>query len=329
MLSRELNRWTFSEVTIVGHSPAIREIVEFIERLAGRGGPTTVLIRGESGTGKDVVARAIHARGPRRDGAFIDVNCTALPEQLLESELFGHEAGAFTDAKSSKRGLVELAEGGTIFLDEIGEMPISAQAKLLRFIEARRFRRVGGIRDLEVDVQVLVATNRNLEEAVERGGFREDLFYRLNVVPIVLPPLRQRREDIAPLTTLFIEQLASGMRRPGPEVSVGAMRLMESYDWPGNARQIRNILERIMLFYDVDRIQPEHLPPEIGGVSTEEVLDFVLPSEGVDLEEIQKSLIEQALARAGGNKTEAARLLGISRDTLRYRLEKYQIGQNQ
>jgi len=323
---REGNRWQFSDVTLVGRSFAMRRVAEVITRLALRGSPANVLIRGESGTGKDIVARAIHARGPRRDHAFIAVNCTALPDSLVESELFGHQAGAFTDARDDKRGLFELAHGGTLFLDEVGDMPKAAQAKLLQVMEHHSVRRVGGVRDIPVDAHVVAATNRDLEVAVAEGEFREDLYYRLNVVPVHVPPLRERREDIAPLAHHFLAALAAELRVTERRLSPEALRALEAHDWPGNARQLRNVLERTVLLQDEDVIEVRSLPPEIAGARERARIAagaFVLPSEGVDLEELERDLIRQALEQSGGNKSRAARLLGLSRDTLRYRVEKY------
>ncbi len=320
---REGNRWQFSDVTLVGRSAAMGEIAALIARIAERGSPSTVLVRGESGTGKDIVARAIHARGPRRDRPFISVNCTVLPEHLVESELFGHERGAFTDAKESKRGLIELAQGGTIFLDEIGDMPGPAQSKLLEFLETRRFRRVGGVRDIEIDAHVVTATNRNLEEAVESGSFREDLFYRLNVIPINIPPLRRRPEDVAPLADHFVESLCNEMSIPRRTLEPGAVRALEAYPWPGNAREMRNLIERLLLLTDGDSIRASHLPAAVRGDPAVEAGGFVLPAEGLSLDQLERDLIVQALERSAGNKSKAARLLGVSRDTLRYRLEKH------
>lgn len=322
---RDGYRWQFSDVTLVGRSHALRKVAELITRIGIKGSPTNVLVRGESGTGKDVVARALHARGPRAARPFISVNCTALPESLVESELFGHQAGAFTDAREAKRGLLELADSGTIFLDEIGDMPKGAQAKLLGFLEGKTFRPVGGVRDVEVDVHVIAATNRDLEAAVAEGAFREDLFYRLNVVPIVLPPLRQRPEDVAPLALHLVERLCDDLRQPVREISPEAMQAMERYAWPGNVRQLRNALERILLLNDEGPIALSHLPQEIQGAAVDGERTVVLPPSGLSLDELERELIAQALERAGGNKTGAARLLGLSRDTLRYRLEKYGI----
>jgi two-component system, NtrC family, response regulator AtoC len=318
-------RWQFADVSLVGRSPAMRKIAELISRLGAKGSTMNVLLRGESGTGKDVVARAIHARGPRSTQPFVAVNCTSLPDQLVESELFGHEAGAYTDAREAKRGLFEIAHGGTVFLDEIGDIPKSMQAKLLHFLETYEFRRVGGVRSIEVDVQVIGATNRNLEAAVAAGDFREDLFYRLNVVPIVIPPLRERPEDISPLAAHFVELLCQDLRQPIREMTKESVRALEAYSWPGNARELRNVIERVLLLEDSDAIRADQLPAEVSGNGTRNSKGMVLPANGVDLEELERDLICQALARADGNKTGAARLLGLSRDTLRYRLEKYGI----
>jgi two-component system, NtrC family, response regulator AtoC len=325
--NREGNAWRFRDVMLVGRSFAMRRVAEVVTRLALRGNPTNVLITGESGTGKDVVARAIHARGPRRDRAFINLNCTALPEALVESELFGHEAGAFTDAREAKTGLFELASGGTLFLDEIGDMPKAAQAKLLQVLESGTLRRVGGVKDVPVDVHVVAATNRDLEEAVRAGDFREDLFYRINVVPIQVPPLRDRSEDIAPLALHFLDQLCTEMRLPSRRLTPDALKALESHEWPGNARQLRNVLERILLLRDEDVIDLPELPPEFreheAVALSEPEGAFTLPAEGVDLDAVERGLIRQALERTGGNKSRAARLLGLSRDTLRYRVEKH------
>ncbi|HSJ16006.1 MAG TPA: sigma-54 dependent transcriptional regulator, partial [Longimicrobiales bacterium] len=262
---REGFRWQFSDVTLVGRSHAVRKIAELVMRLALKGSAVNVLIRGESGCGKDVIARALHARGPRAAHPFIAVNCSALPEHLVESELFGHDAGAFTDARTAKQGLFELAHRGTIFLDEIGDMPPAAQAKLLAFLETRRFRRVGGIHDIEVDAHVVAATNRELEAAVATGLFREDLFYRLNVIPIEVPPLRERPEDVAPLAQHFLERFCRQLRQPLRRLDPDALAVLEAYPWPGNARQLGNTLERVLLLTDDDPIRVESLPPEVRG----------------------------------------------------------------
>lgn len=324
---RQGYNWQFADVTLVGRSYGMRRIAELIARIADKASSTNILIRGESGTGKDVVARAIHAHGTRRSRPFISVNCTALPEHLVESELFGHEAGAFTDAREAKKGLFELANNGTIFLDEIGDMPVAAQAKLLGFLEMHSFRRVGGVRDIEVDVHVVAATNRDLEGRVARGEFREDLFYRLNVIPIHVPPLRERPEDIGPLAHHFVDTLSRELRVAARRIAENTMRALEQYAWPGNARELRNVVERSLLLEDGDEIALATLPPELQGAAQQPEKVFVLPAAGLSLDQLERELICQALERAGGNKSGAARLLGLSRDTLRYRLEKYALEQ--
>ena len=322
-------RWQFADVTLVGRSAALRRIADLITRVAAKGTPVNVLVSGESGTGKGVIARAIHARGPRRSQPFVSVNCTSVPEHLVESELFGHEAGAYTDAKDVKRGLFEIADKGTVFLDEIGDMPKAMQSKLLHVLESHEFRRVGGVRSLEVDVHVITATNRTLEESVANGEFREDLFYRLNVINIRIPPLRERPEDIAPLAAHFVDELCRELGSPQREIAPDGLAALERYAWPGNVRELRNVLERVLLLEDGDVITLSHLPPEIGGrgaaAAQNHAPTFVLPASGVDLETLEREFLCQALERTAGNKTSAARLLGLSRDTMRYRLEKYGI----
>ncbi|MDH5551576.1 MAG: sigma 54-interacting transcriptional regulator, partial [Gemmatimonadota bacterium] len=269
---------------------------------------------------------AIHAQSDRRDQPFLQINCTALPEHLVESELFGHERGAFTDARERKKGLAELADGGTLLLDEIGDMPLAAQAKLLQFLEDSRFKRVGGTSDVTVDVRVIAATNRALETAMAEGTFRSDLFYRLNVVPITIPPLRDHPEDVAPLAEHFARQLARDLKRDPPRLTPDAMRVLEGYAWPGNVRELRNVLERALILEETLEIRPEHLPAELSahGTATDDAAAFVtLPPEGVELTNLELGLIRQALARTDGNVTQAAKLLGLTRDTLRYRMEKH------
>ena len=326
---REGYRWQFADVTLVGRSAALRRIADLITRVGAKGTPVNVLVSGESGTGKGVIARAIHARGPRRSQPFVSVNCTSVPEQLVESELFGHEAGAYTDAKDVKRGLFEIADKGTVFLDEIGDMPKAMQSKLLHVLETHEFRRVGGVRSLEVDVHVITATNRTLEESVAKGEFREDLFYRLNVINIRIPPLRERPEDIAPLAAHFVDELCRELGIPQREIAPDGLSALERYSWPGNVRELRNVLERVLLLEDGDTISLAHLPTEIGGQGAasagSNAPTFVLPASGLDLEALEREFLCQALERTAGNKTSAARLLGLSRDTMRYRLEKYGI----
>jgi transcriptional regulator with PAS, ATPase and Fis domain len=290
-----------------------------------------VLITGESGTGKDLIAQAIHSRGPRRTKPYVEVDCAALPETLIESELFGHEKGSFTDAHAQKRGLFEVAKGGVVFLDEIGEMNLLTQAKLLRALENRRFRRVGGTVDLPLDAAVVAATNRDLQKEVKAGRFREDLYFRLHVVPIEIPPLRQRKEDIAPLVAHMLERTARDLGRPVPQLNNDAFAILERYPWPGNAREVRNVIERLLILRSGNAaLRADELPLEVrmgatGGDApgTSPGCPFVLPEGGVDLEAVERGLLEQALVRAHNNQTQAARLLGITRYALRYRLEKH------
>jgi two-component system response regulator AtoC len=318
--------WQFAGVEIVGRSAAMQRVVELVGRVAASEG-TTVLVRGESGVGKEVVAQAIHARSARGAFPFLEINCTALPETLLESELFGHERGAFTDAKERKLGLLELADRGTVLLDEIGDLPPGAQAKLLRFLETRTFKRVGGVRDVSVDVRVVASTNRDLEAAVRDGSFRRDLYFRLNVVPILIPPLRERPEDVAPLARYFLDRMTSTMRRAPRTIQKEALAMLERYAWPGNVRELKNVIERAVILEERGEIRPDDLPDEIkpGGRALDLEPGFRLPAGGIDLESLERDLIRQALEQARGNKTRAAALLGLSRDTLRYRLEKYGI----
>ncbi|MFN7145404.1 MAG: sigma-54 interaction domain-containing protein, partial [Myxococcota bacterium] len=258
----------------------------------------------------------------------MEIDCTALPEHLMESELFGHERGAFTDARATKRGLFEVAAGGVLFLDELGELPLGMQAKLLRALENRKFRRVGGVADIPMNVAVIAATNRNLRDEVKAGRFREDLFFRLHVVPIEVPALRERREDIPALVHHFVERLNKSFGRSVKGTSGAAMDLLQRYRWPGNVRELRNVMERTVILMQEDVIQAADLPPELrfqGGSGAAPVTPgcpFVLPEEGVDLEGVERGLLEQALARTAGNQSAAARLLGISRYALRYRMEK-------
>jgi two-component system response regulator AtoC len=310
---------------LLGESPAMRRLYETLGRLEEVDAPTVLLI-GESGTGKDLIAQSIHERGPRRRGPFMEVDCTSLPEQLIESELFGHEKGSFTDARATKRGMFEVARGGTIFLDEIGEMALATQAKLLRALENRKFRRVGGVATIPLDAGIVAATNRDLGGEVQKGRFREDLFFRLNVIRIDVPPLRERREDLPLLVDHFVQRFNQDFRREIKGVSEEALDLMQRYRWPGNVRELRNVVERIVILEPTDVIQARHLPPEIRysqGASQATSGPFILPEEGVDLEELERNLIQQALDRTSNNQSASARLLGISRYALRYRMEKH------
>ncbi len=312
---------------IVGNSPAMQEVLATVERVA----PTnsTVLLGGESGVGKDMIARAIHQHSRRAGGPFVKINCTAIPENLLESELFGYEKGAFTGATVAKPGKFELADQGTIFLDEIGDMPGSLQAKLLRVLQEREFERLGGTKTIKVDVRVVAATNQDLRAALEQGTFREDLYYRLNVVPISIPPLREHKEDIPYLADHFITRFAASSGKNIRGISPQAMKVLSDFHWPGNIRELENILERAVVMAAGEEIGSGdiHLDiaarPEGGSLSSSASgsVQPILPP-GSTLEQFEDEIIKEALRRAGGNKSQAARLLGLSRNALRYRLSK-------
>jgi DNA-binding NtrC family response regulator len=304
---------------IIGDSPAMRQIKALLARVAASPA-STVLLTGETGTGKDLAAKAIHYNSTRAPRSFVNITCSALPEQLLESELFGHERGAFTDARQQKRGLFETADGGTVFLDEIGEMTPALQAKLLRFLEEKTFKRVGGLADMRVDVRVVAATNRDLEQEVKAGKFREDLFYRLQVMPIHLPALRERRGDVPLLAAFFIDRFNREFRKHVRGLSAAAADVLQHYGWPGNVRELRNAIERAMLLIDREWLEPEHFTTLTRTVSPTQ---FRLPPEGINLEDVERELLTQALERAGGNQTQAAQFLGINRDQVRYRIEKF------
>ena len=325
-LFREKNVHRFDFGRVIGTSRRIQEIIGLARKVSASGA-TTVLIQGESGTGKDVLARAIHYESVRAGEPFMEITCTAMPETLLESELFGHERGAFTDAKTQKKGLLELAHGGTMFLDEIGDMAPALQAKLLRVLEERRFRRVGGTKDLAVDIRVMAATNKELRTAVEQGIFRKDLYYRLQVVIITIPPLRERREDIPLLTQHFLDHFSRDFKKRPPRLSPAAERLLVQYDWPGNVRELRNVIERAMILVDGAELTPADLPPELAGqVALErDAPRFALPPGGVLLEDVERDFVHQALELTHGNQTRAARLLGLTRDELRYRVKKFDL----
>ncbi|MEK6776770.1 MAG: sigma-54 dependent transcriptional regulator [bacterium] len=310
---------------IVGRTPAMEGVFKMVRKIS-MSDATTVLLQGESGTGKDLAARAIHYEGSRAGKPYQEVNCTSLPETLIESELFGHEKGAFTDAKFMKQGFFELADGGTILLDEIGDMPMSTQAKLLKVIENKSFKRVGGVKDVVVDVRIIAATNKDLKLASENGSFRGDLYYRLKVFPIFLPPLRDRRDDIPLLIQHFISFFDREFKRKVRGVSGEALEMMMRYPWPGNVRELKNVIERAVILASEDEILPEYLPPEITTPAemtqhSSEAVQF--PAQGVTLAEVEKTMIQQALAKSGDNQVHAAKLLGMSRDTLRYRMKKF------
>lgn len=314
---------------IVAESQAMLNLLSLVRKVASSE-IASVLLQGENGTGKDLIAEALHYQSLRRSKPFLAVNCAAIPESLLESELFGYEKGAFTDARAQKRGLFELADQGTLFLDEIGEMPSSLQAKLLRALEDQTFRRLGGLRDIHVDIRIIAASNTNLSEAVQAGIFRRDLYYRLNVIQLVVPALRERLEDIVPLAYFFIEQHNAKFKRCIDGISPEAERLMLAYNWPGNVRELRNAIERAMIFEDTSRIRPEslHIGVPDGRSALGAVVDAppALFSGGMSvLLELERSLLVQTLAETTGNQSHAARLLHISRDTLRYKMKKFNL----
>jgi two-component system response regulator AtoC len=325
-LRREVKQLRASEArpyslqAIVGQSDTIAALRALVAKIAASPA-STVLLTGESGTGKDLVAKVVHYSSARAGRPFMNITCSALPEQLLESELFGHERGAFTDARMQKRGLLESADGGTVFLDEIGEMVPALQAKLLRFLEEKGFKRVGGAQDIHVDVRVVAATNRNLEEEVAKGHFRSDLFYRLNVLPIRLPALREHPDDVPVLVKFFIDSFNTEFKKRITGITAPAEALLRRYGWPGNVRELRNVVERAMLLATADRLEPGDFDALTTTRPAGDLFD--LPAAGVSLEELERSLVVQALKRAGGNQTKAAALLGLNRDQIRYRIEKF------
>jgi len=322
-LKRELEqRYRFKN--IIGRGPKMREIFDVIERVAKT--HSTVLVRGESGTGKELIARAIHYESPRSEHRFLSINCGALPENLLESELFGHERGAFTGAVREKKGLFQEAHRGTLFLDEIGEMTPSMQVKLLRVLQERRVRRVGGNEEEAVDVRIIAATNQDLQARIEAGDFREDLYYRIDVIPIVLPPLRDRPEDVPLLTEHFNEKFSGEMGLELKSISKEALRCLVEYDWPGNVRELENTIERALALATRDELTPDDLPRHVVDRGAERPDVIALPEGGLDLEhyldEIRSQLMRQALDRAEGVQTQAAELLGMSFRSFRYYAKK-------
>jgi two-component system response regulator AtoC len=304
---------------IVAADQRMIEVLSTVEKVA----PTsaTVMIYGESGTGKELVARAIHRLSPRGTKPFVEVHAGALPETLLESELFGYEKGAFTGAVVAKPGRFELANGGTMFLDEVGDITMAVQVKLLRVLQERRFERLGGTKSVDVDVRVVAATNQDLQQLIADGAFREDLFYRLNVVPITLPPLRKRRDDIPRLIAHFLEKYGAGRKSFSPD----ATRLLVDYQWPGNIRELENTIERVVILVAGDEIGVQDLPFEVraGAFTSTAAPTFVLPEEGTDLEEVEMDLIRQALDRSAGNLAKAAKLVGLTPKTLEARMQRY------
>src|SRR5690348_2642828 len=313
---------------VIAESAPMREVLNFVRRVAASEA-TTILLEGENGTGKDLVAKTLHYQSLRQAEPFIAINCAAIPETLLESELFGYEKGAFTDARAQKRGIFELADKGTLFLDEIGEIPLMLQAKLLRVLEDQNFRRLGGLKDIQLDLRVVAATNKNLREAVKEGAFRQDLYFRLNVIQILIPPLRERTDDILPMTRFFIDHYNRKFKRQIEGVSDGASRLLLAHDWPGNVRELRNAIERAMILEESALITPPSLPiaisrPDTGGASFA-AAPVEIPTDGLSLEENERSLLAKALEKTSGNQTQAARLLRITRDTLRYKMKKFNL----
>lgn len=310
---------------IVGKSPAMRNIIEMIKRLAPL--ETTVLIVGESGTGKEIVAQTLHNLSPRKDMPFISINCGALPETLLESELFGYVKGAFTGAERNHPGLFKEADGGTLFMDEISEMTPMMQVKLLRVLQERKVRPIGGTRENPVDVRVISATNKDLSKLVEEGKFREDLYYRIKVVTLEIPPLRQRREDIPLLVQHFLERLAKKMGRSSLKIAGDALHLLEAYHWPGNVRELENVIERTIALVKGNTIHAKDLPDHVKRISHPEPFSLTLPDEGIDLtqviQSITVSLLRQALEKCGGSQTKAAKLLRITPRSMRYYMKKY------
>ncbi len=331
-LKREVNYFrgekyeTYNFSNIVGESPPMQKVLTLAKKVS-ESDANTILITGESGTGKSLLARAIHYNSARASEPFVEVTCTAIPEALIESELFGHERGAFTDAKVAKKGLFEFASGGTIYLDEIGDIKMSTQAKLLRALEEKTFKRVGGLKDIRVNVRIVATTNKkDLEGAVREGSFRADLYYRLKVFPILIPPLRDRKEDVIPLALHHISKFNKEFKKNVKSISKEAENLLLNYPWNGNARELRNVVERICILEDTDVIYPEHLPSEIIEHIDEQLDDnssIDLPNEGLSLKSVEKDLIAQALKKADGNQTKASKLLGISRDALRYKMQKF------
>ena len=310
---------------IIGESRHMKHVLEMMARVA-KSEASTVLVQGESGTGKELVAKWIHYESSRADKPFVAINCAAVPATLLESELFGYEKGAFTDAKSQKKGLFEVADGGTVFLDEIGDMELSMQAKLLRFLEDRTFRRIGGSKVITVDVRIISATNKDLIKAVEEKSFRNDLYYRLQVIPIFLPPLRERRDDIILLANYFIDSYNKEFNKRVKAISGMAEKLLIEYDWPGNIRELKNVIERAIILGNEDTLLFEHLPLEMVAKSSMPVsatTTFKLPAEGVDIEVVEKELIRQALDVTEWNQSKAAKMLNLGIDAFRYRMKKF------
>jgi len=331
---------------VVAESPKMAELMNFVRKVAASEA-NTILIQGESGTGKDLIAKAIHYESSRQERPFVAINCSAIPETLMEAELFGHEKGAFTDAKQMKKGLFEMADGGTLFLDEIGELSPLLQAKLLRVLEDQVIRRIGGVRDMQVNVRVIAASNRDLEKEVREGGFRQDLYYRLAIIAIFIPPLREHKEDILPLVNFFIERYNQRFRKSIRGITEETKRLLLQSNWPGNIRELRNSIERAMILEDEALLRPVYLPFAVSqsgaGITAFEhstsasdngqglpngrfLPRLYIPEGGTSLEEVERAMVELAMKQANNNQTHAAKLLDISRDALRYKLKKFGLG---
>jgi DNA-binding NtrC family response regulator len=332
---KQLRQETSAQVdTIIGECDDMVRVKNLIRKIS-KSDATTVLIQGESGTGKELVAKAVHYSSARSDKPFMAINCAALPVTLLETELMGHEKGAFTDAKTTKKGLFELADGGTVFLDEIGDMHMSMQAKLLRMLEERTFKRVGGVKDIKVDVRLISATNQELAKAMNEGNFRKDLYYRLQVVPIYLPPLRERGRDVLLLARHFIQYFNQECHKNVQRISKEAEQIMLSYPWPGNVRELKNVIERAMILDIEKEIEPEHLTQELldreparvhGETASPVSLDgLVIPESGLSIEDVENALVRKALEMANGNQTKAAHLLKMPRDAFRRRMKRFGI----
>jgi DNA-binding NtrC family response regulator len=323
-LRKEKKSWSGID-RIIAVSDEMGRVLQISEKIA-QSEAATVLIQGESGTGKEVIAHLIHERSKRQKMSFITVNCANFPEQMLENELCGHEKGAFTDAKEVKKGLLEVADKGTLFLDEIGDMNLNLQGKILRLVEQKTFRRIGGLKDIQVDVRIVTATNKDLLKLKEEGLFREDLFYRINVASIRLPPLRERPGDILPLTKYFMQKYNEEFHKNVQIISKGVEDFLRNYNWPGNVRELKNVVERAMILVENDTLLMEHLPIEILGQASKQggaIEGIRIPPEGISMEKVEEALVRQALKMTNGNQTKAAKLLDISRDALRYRMQKF------
>jgi DNA-binding NtrC family response regulator len=328
-LRREKRNWYGFDKS-VAISQGMGRVLQIAEKIS-QSDTATVLIQGESGTGKEVVAHLIHERSKRQNMPFITVNCANFPEQMLENELCGHEKGAFTDAKEVKKGLLEVADEGTLFLDEIGDMNLNLQGKILRLVEQKTFRRIGGLKDIQVDVRIITATNKDLLKLKEEGKFREDLFYRINVASIRIPPLRERPEDVLSLTKYFMQKYKEEFHKNVQKISKGVEDFLRNYNWPGNVRELKNVIERAMILVEEDTLLMEHLPIEILGQASKQggVIEGIrIPPDGISLEKVEEALVRQALKMTNGNQTRAAKLLDISRDALRYRMQKFGLAES-